>query len=412
MNKLNIIRTIKNYIFPTVFGVLLFSSCNIIKTIHLLKQGHITPAHFKEEIPFEFRAGIMVIKILIDGKYYDFIFDTGATNAVSLELAEKLNLKQISRQESLDFEGKSETIGFSTLQKLTIGQIDFNNTACAIVDLEKVPEIKCLKVEGLIGGNLLRKATWQIDYKNLKIIFADNIDSLHIPTNTPFVSFSPLITGTPVFKGKINGIETSKNIFDTGSSGDILLVKTDLDKLKEKDKTLKQIRGIGSKSSGLHGRKLDTTYLAKISAIKVGTMEITNPIVEFKKTDGGNFGSGFLKDYLVTFDWQTNKAWFQKYSEEKKEDWTSFGFVPLVKDSKMLIGYMYDNSPAQLSGLHLNDQIVSVNSIDYGSITDDSYCDMIMNKFSWVNTDTLNIVVRTTNGEKKVILIKKNIFEN
>ena len=72
----------------------LLLSCNIFKTIHLLKQGRIAPQHFKEEIPFEFRAGIIIIKVQIEGKIYDFIFDSGATNAVSLELSKELNLNK------------------------------------------------------------------------------------------------------------------------------------------------------------------------------------------------------------------------------------------------------------------------------------------------------------------------------
>lgn len=412
MNKLNILGTIKNYIPQTVLWILLFSSCNLIKTIHLLKQGDIAITHFKEEIPFDFRVGLIIIKVIIDGKTYDFIFDTGATNAVSLELAEKINLRTESQQKAVDFEGKAEEIGFATLKKLTIGQVDFNNTACAIIDLTKVPEIKCLKVDGLIGANLMRKAKWQIDYLKKLIVFSDNIDSLHIPTNTPTISFKPELSGTPVFKGEINKIGTSKNIFDTGSSGNILLTKSDMTKLMEKDNGLQRVRIVGSTTGGLYGWKIDTTYVAQIPLIKSGTLNIVNSKVNFKKTDKGNFGSDFLKDYIVTFDWESNKIWFQEQPHEQNNDWKSFGFGQFVRDGKMIICYLYDNSPAQLNGLKLNDQIVSVNSINYNSIDSEGFCDMFINQYSWKNTDTLNLVIRSINEERKVTLIRKKVFEN
>lgn len=404
---------IKKYAFLIIIGTILFSSCNIIKTVKLLKQGSVSVPRFKEEIPFELRAGIIVIKVEIEGKVYDFIFDSGATNAVSLELSKKLDLKTVSQQESVDFEGKTETIGFAELKKISIGKISFNNTAAAIIDLKKVPEINCLKVDGLIGGNLMRKAVWHIDYKNQKIIFADNIDSLNVPANTPFVAFTPLISGTPVFKADINGMVSNKIIFDTGSSGDLMLLKKDLEKLNEKDKTLKQVRGVGSNSSGLYGRKLDTTYVAKIPLVKIGGLEITNQIAEFKKTDLGNCGSGFLKNYLVTFDWKNSKAWFQNPSPEEKNDWASFGFVPIVKDGKMFVSYLYENSPAELNGIRLNDQVLFVNSVDYNLISDDAYCDMVVNKFLWKNTETLSLIIRSENKEeRKITITRKDLFDN
>src|ERR1051326_5573627 len=190
--------------FILFLTLVFFFSCNLIKTIHLLKKGEPSPAHFKEQISFESRAGIIFIKVMIEGKEYNFIFDSGATNAVSLELAEKLKLKPKAHQKAVDFEGKSGMINFAILKNISIGKINFENTGCAIIDLTKVTELKCLGADGLIGANLMKDAVWQIDYKKHTLTFADNVDSLRIPPATPYVPFVPLLSGTPTFKANIN----------------------------------------------------------------------------------------------------------------------------------------------------------------------------------------------------------------
>lgn len=407
-----------NSTFKIIFGVFLFcivfSGCNILKTLKLLKKGNLEQAHFMEEIPFEYRAGLIIIKIKIEGEEHDFIFDSGATNAVTKELSEKLKLKQLCRQKSTDAEGNTKKIGFCELNSISIGKIDFHNTALAIIDLNFVPELSCLKVDGLIGANLMRKAIWQIDYKNQKIRFTDNSISLSIPNGTPNVSFTPLISGTPTINLSIAGVISKRNVFDTGSSGEIFLSQNDFKKLKniKANQPLKYIKGYGSLSAGLYGRKADTTYTLKTSEIKLGTATATNLKIEFRKTDQGNIGSGFLKNYVVTLDWTKNKIWLEQQKKEDESEWAFWGFVPIVKDGKMSVNYLYEQGPAQEVGIRLNDQIVSINGIDYSNVTQEEYCEMVTKRYPWKNNDRLEIVIRTDNKDRPIILIKRDIWKN
>jgi len=403
------INSFKQIVCIAILGIVL-PSCDLIKTVHLLKQGEVSKKHFKEEITFEERAGIIILKIKIENEFYDFIFDTGAPNAVSLSLAEKLKLKTECEQKAVDSEGRSETAGFATIEKLSIGTIDFSNTACAIIDLEKVPEIKCINVQGLIGGNLMRKSKWQIDYKNQKIIFTSDLDSLLIPKNTPSISFKSLVSGTPTIYCEVNGIQSEKAIFDTGSSGEILLTKKDLDKLIEMDQKTYTVRGIGSNSSGLYGRRPDTSYLAKVDVFKLGDLNVLDNVLEFKNGDNGNIGSGFLKNYIVTIDWDSERIWFQIKGEEQSSEWSSFGFVPAVKDGKMYISLLYDDSPAIANGLLLNDQILSINGIDFRLVSEEAYCEMIVNKFTWKTSNELEMLILSDGIEKQITLTRKDLF--
>ena len=69
------------------------SGCGALKVAKLLKQGDVEQPSFTAEIPFEMRMGLVVVKVNINGKDYDFLVDTGAPNLVTKELAAELKLK-------------------------------------------------------------------------------------------------------------------------------------------------------------------------------------------------------------------------------------------------------------------------------------------------------------------------------
>jgi len=389
---------------------LLFTSCNIIKTVKILKKGSVAQKNFKEEISFESRAGLIIVKATVNRKDYNFIYDSGATNAVTKELAEALKLKPLTNQVAEDSEGKKGRIQFALIDEIKLGKISFLNTAVAIIDLNAIPELACLHVDGLIGANLMRKAFWQIDYIKQILIVASNLDSLRIPKNAFSFSFSPLISGTPVVDVELSGIKSKGNIFDTGSSGEITLSAPVFKKLLKKNTSLKYLRGIGSSSAGLYGKGNDTNYIAKIEGLKMGTLLLSNHIIDFKR-DKGNLGSNFFKDYIVSLDWKQNKIWFVPQSQEEQE-WGTFGFSTSKVNKKLVISYLIENSPAANAGIKLGDEILFVNGKDYSNTSDADYCEIIVKQAPWKKEKKLQMVLKSDGAEKTVDLEKKNLFRN
>jgi hypothetical protein len=396
-------------IFSILYLLLLLTSCKIIKTVKVLKKGTVTQKNFKEQISFESRAGLIVVKVNIDGKDYDFIFDSGAANCVTKELADVLKLKPVVDQTAVDSEGKKGGIQFAMIKELKLGNISFCNTAAAIIDLKAVPELACLKVDGLIGGNLMRKAFWQLDYVKQQITFASNIDSLKVPVSASSFSFKPLLSGTPMVDVEVDGVKCDENIFDTGSSGGVTLSAPSFKKIKNKNPNFKYIRGIGSSSAGLYGAGFDTCYYAKVY-FKAGTLILNDHIVEFKR-ETGNLGSDFFKDFIVTMDWKQNKIWFVPQVKEILH-WETFGFVVQKAKNKLTVTFLIENSPASEAGLNLGDEVIFVNEKDYGSMSDEDYCNMVVNHAPWKNEKKLLLKFRTKGGmEKTVALEKRNLLQ-
>ncbi|MFN6083598.1 MAG: hypothetical protein ACK476_01545, partial [Fluviicola sp.] len=63
-------------IYVSILVLFLFSSCNTLKLIKVLKKGSVEQKEFKTEIPFEMRLGLVIIPVTINGKTYEFLVDT------------------------------------------------------------------------------------------------------------------------------------------------------------------------------------------------------------------------------------------------------------------------------------------------------------------------------------------------
>ena len=88
-----------NKLIYSLIVLALLSSCASSKINKTLKQGNIVQKDFKVTVPFEYRNGLIILKVTIQDEIYDFILDTGASNVLSKELAEKLKVTSLGSEE-------------------------------------------------------------------------------------------------------------------------------------------------------------------------------------------------------------------------------------------------------------------------------------------------------------------------
>ena len=131
--------------------LLLLTSCSSLKTVKLMKSGEVEQEEFNVTIPFEYRLGLIVLKVTISGETYDFLLDTGAPNVISKELAQKLELSNIFEQQVVDSQNEEANLGFLLIKKLGIGGINFLNTGAVVADLKQSKELGCLQINGFVG---------------------------------------------------------------------------------------------------------------------------------------------------------------------------------------------------------------------------------------------------------------------
>lgn len=122
----------KKIILTFCLIVTLFSSCKILQANKLAKGGSVQQDHFLEEIPFEMKMGLIILKVEIAGHLYNFLLDSGAPNIISTELAQQLKLSNLIGTNATDGGGKQSSLSLVSIDTISIGKINFLNTAAII----------------------------------------------------------------------------------------------------------------------------------------------------------------------------------------------------------------------------------------------------------------------------------------
>ena len=366
----------KKILLSTLTTLLLLTGCSTIKTIKLMKSGEVEQEEFNVKIPFEYRLGLIILKVDIAGKEYDFVLDTGAPSVISKELAKKLDLSNITEQKVGDSQGEDSNLGFTTIEKVSISDINFLKTGVVIADLNQSQEVGCLKIDGFIGSNLMRKAIWKFDYQNQIITITNSIESLNIPKSTNKIPFFTELTGTPIIDILLNNI-TEKNVtVDLGSNGDISLSQKTFDRLMKNNPSIPQTYSFGNSTSGLYGLdKADSTFYLKVPSISFGDISLDSTIVQFTSESASTIGTELFNNYDLIINWFTKEILLINKTEYNNSTLSTFGFSCSNQENQLIVSNIYKN----MEEIKVGDQILQVGKINYNKLLPEQWCEIVEN---------------------------------
>ncbi len=392
-------------LFFSIIVITLLTSCASSKINKTLKQGAIAQDDFKVTIPFEYRKGIIILKVTIENEIYDFILDTGSSNVLSKELAEKLNVKPLGSSNVTDINKTSQLLNYTKVNDIEIGGIHFKETIAAIADFNS-GQLACLNADGFIGSNLMRFAIWDFDFKNQIITITDNEQKLNIPADaTESKMFVGTASSEPSIISYINGEKALNNLIDLGNNGTPHLAHGIFVKQKEANKITKYISGSGYSGIGVYGEgKKKNEYSTKVDEIKIGNHIINNKVMTVK--DGKtNLGISFFKNYRLILNWKERSVKMSELSATNNTSLNHFGFNPGFNKNKLIVNFIYNNTETSKK-LEFGDQILKINEVDFSNITDDTLCHYFNTTIIPVDTDLITVRV-ARNGEELTFDLKR-----
>ena len=171
-------------------------------------------------IPFTYFDNRMIIRCMVDGKGpFDMIVDTGApVVAVTPETAHRL-AKNVHDAGMVSGAGNyTVQSGGTTLQRLSIGSLSFNNVSAEVIDLSEIREkFHFPHLDGIIGYPILKQFATFVNVDAGTLSFTKTLPVL--PANTVTTSFEGVL---PVIHGTIDGIAASI-LVDTGDRSSLTL---------------------------------------------------------------------------------------------------------------------------------------------------------------------------------------------
>lgn len=372
-----------------------------------LNQGFAEQKDYFVTIPYTEIQGKIIIEILLNNKFRKFVVDTGAPTSITEKLAQELNPTKLGKLQIRDQSGAIDSTGVVSLSDIKLGSVSFKNIPTIVT--KDLIFYECIKVDGLIGSNLLRNTAIQFNSKNKTITLTDNPKKLNLIKK--YSNDMELSQGqsSPFFSIKLkknNIVANEKVLFDTGDDSFYELSISVFNQLTEKALVYDKLaESNGTFTFGLHGAaEIEHQYLLSIPKLEVNKVSFQNVITATTYANRSRIGSPILNYGVITLDYLNKKININPFDDVvaidlKEKTWA---IEPTFKDQKAVVGIIWDNSLN--SNVNLGDEILKFNEIDYKNM---SFCDIYLSNNKSENEKATVVLKDIKTGEIKNIEISK-----
>ncbi|RZJ81978.1 MAG: PDZ domain-containing protein [Flavobacterium sp.] len=330
----------------------------------------------RDAISFTKVKNLIVIPVFINNKGpYNFLLDTGVDPLIITDslLVEELNY-QNTRPIKINGLGSNAEIDAlftaDTFVKINRASMAFVPTVILKNDIFNLDGYLGMKISGLIGFHFFNSFVVKVNYETNRINYSlpnfnkkikgTKVD-VEILGNKPYIN--------TILKSEQLGEIPVKLIVDCGAGHSL-----SLETLNAAPFPIPKTSIVGNLGIGLAGEI--SGYIGRISSLKLGNYEMKNVVTNFpnfndvaaktnQKDRNGNIGSGILKRFNITYDYGNNAIYFKKngfFDSKFEHDMTGIElFVTSDLTQRLIVSRIEAGSPAELAGVKINDEIISIN---------------------------------------------------
>lgn len=240
------------------------------------------------------RTDLPFVEVIMHGKPFLFLFDTGASvSMLSKEIAADMKVQATAPIE--DVTGKKIKKDL-VLASMNLGDMAFKDVLCVVNETNWLSDAACVKIDGILGANLINLCNWQIDpVKGQLCLSKKPFDLVSTAIQLPVFYTG---SGLPILPTAVYG-KSFYALMDFGFHGFVELNEDVVSSKKHKDQMV--WRGVGEHSIGFNASSagkitrtvLDTLLLADHSLLQVPAVwSLHKPML----------GASLLKRYVVTFN--------------------------------------------------------------------------------------------------------------
>lgn len=356
------------------------------------------PKKFDETVAAEYVTDEILVPVKINGKTYTFLFDTGAITILSGEIVKELGLNAVTSNKFVDSAGNTTMENFYMVPEITFGSVAFQNVGVGSFDLSKFSQLLCRPIDGIFGSNMMRVCNWEIDYDASSVRMSSDKIKISDSYSIPFVqNFS----GTPRVKLDMAGINFLADV-DTGNNGSLDIPLEFFEKSRLKNAKIATSHGKGFYSLLGNAQQDEITVLA--DSLYMGDALLSRRI-RVSPSPMVLIGNDFFSPVgKFAINYKKGELLLPKKKHTPKPEMT-FGFTPLFENGKIIVGVIWKNSQAEKQNLAVNDEVVSLDGTNVGSLTAMEWCEM---RTRLMRQDNLNVVVRKPDGKIVTLTLEKH----
>ncbi len=305
------------------------------------------------EVPFEALSGHLFVQVMLDGRGpFRMLLDAGGANVLSVQTASVLAGAGKELQRNM------------IVSSTVIGGVELAGQRYIVADIDGfLRRVEGLTdVAGVLGLEWFGRMPIRVDYARSRIVLYEPSQwKQGVGVRVPVAESGRL----PLVKGSIDGVEGLFEL-DMGSRGSLTLAPAFAGK-NELEKKL------GAKNVAVTGADVNGAMhasLARGKMLKLGAVEVPNPIVAIPKVEGvavktevaGNVGFALMRQFAVTYDLPNDAIYFERYLNFGSPDIADRGgmWIERLEEGFKVVD-VTPGGPAATAGLKAGDMIVEVN---------------------------------------------------
>jgi len=305
---------------------------------------------------------IILTDVVIQGstKKFNFLFDTGSSSSsISNNVFKQLNVT--ATDSCLVSDGMKKQYTPKTNINLTINDVLINNLTVNIIDFSCINSLKCLGIDGIIGGDIIGKYIWKI--KTDTLIIGHKIKKLNTNYYSKFKL--QLFSNTPVILAGFKDSYMATMLFDTGDNTLIAINNKEIQYIDIE----KKITGYGKLYSTIFSNNIiDTMCILKpkkeLSLYSHFYVSDINLDINYSDNILGTVGNKLLNYFDIILDYKHKKIYFKQKNKTYISN-KEFEFKWIIDDeNRVLISFIWKNSLAEKLGVKIGQQIISINGIN------------------------------------------------
>lgn len=315
-------------------------------------------------LPFRLLNNHIYIEASVEGRGpYTFIVDTGGHTILSSRIVMEAGLSPAGAAPSSGAGAATITSGYAKVREIAFGPIRMHDQTAITMDIYD-PAVEGIRVDGMIGFELLRRLAVEIDYGRSRLTFTrfKDFDAAAAGVAVPFTFYDHL----PQVRGRIDGIPALFDI-DTGSRNEVDITSPFVTANKLETRFPGSIKAMTG--WGVGGPSM--SQVVRVPTLALGPIVIHDPVIGLSRATagsfsdsnfGGNVGSGLLKRFVTSFDY-SKQVMYLKSIEPTPLDAGTFdrsGMWLNAGTDHFIVAYISPGGAAEAAGIKKDNVVTAI----------------------------------------------------